>query len=1127
MREVIAICRSRKKARVHVAQVLDRYLWRIGDRTWRGKASNACLDRIARELRARASRATAVSIQEVRSSTESRMPMIRVGSRAMFSEDGLAPVASNPSDFARLHGTPMERNGLAVVRIAALFHDLGKATILFQEMITGALQGQKTAPATVAAVSFIRHELFSATVWDRLFGNMDDRTLKKSLDSASPADIDDACKSAADWLLRDGSPVNQRLRFNFLGDERRLTFAVGMLVLTHHRLPEGETDHLGLRGGAHARAMVEGGREKLRISEGMPFWHEQWWLRRLRKDAATILLDIGVGGLDIALRGSLVFADHIGSSEKEPSSALPEFLANTIKHSEAGLQPADSLSAHVKRVYLACRSAFDMLHRLRERLPALSESQMPPDLVRPEIEDPRFVWQMEAASAARALAASQEGGFFACVLSGTGTGKTRAAPTILAGAAFGDYRPERRYFRMTLGLGLRVLASQSAREYVEDLGLQPDDVRILLGTPTIEFAAALRDDSEDVSGSESLSALPEWLRVEQAEGAVPGADDPKEAAWLRGMSLDTDRDVPAILEKLIQVSGNAKKAGMFRALAATPVIVGTVDHLMGVASPTKSAFLPAAVRTLSSDLILDEIDQYGPEDLAALARLVFQAAAAGRRVLIMSATLTRDVSETFHAAYYAGWQRHALAFGVSKHVNLLFTGDATGSVVTNADGEGFGILYDSCRSRVLTALEKGAVLRRGKILEPCTSWDDLTQQVHDGCSRMHDGNASEIDGFRVSVGLVRMTRISHTAALFHQLQAGKLDGRIRLKLCLHSNFPRLHRAWVESTLKRALTRKGRDPLANLRSLCRAEGIFERAEAVGARDIEIVCVTSPVIETGNDLDFDYAILDPISMRSIVQAAGRVRRHRPGEWASINTLILGRSPIAMQSGKLAMPGVETDVPRETGVTRRYLSSYPERHFRDLAGDLSFDRINAAPILSDFDVCPLRDAETQLRVAMMVLSGENPPLGRYLEWSVARMNTRFTRTRVFRRSTLRSLRYALSGDGLEDANWLVDIGVGGSKSSWRRAMKPEFNLAPVIRSREYGYLFTDILQRAWLEHAPGGEPMSDHIMRQLVTVDVPDYGSETTLLPILTYGEQTGFTRNLPKDLFGPFGLAKENQ
>ena len=70
MREIIAVCRSGKKSRDRTARVLDQYFWRIGDRTWRGKATNACLDRVARELRSNATRNTAVTIQEVRSANE-------------------------------------------------------------------------------------------------------------------------------------------------------------------------------------------------------------------------------------------------------------------------------------------------------------------------------------------------------------------------------------------------------------------------------------------------------------------------------------------------------------------------------------------------------------------------------------------------------------------------------------------------------------------------------------------------------------------------------------------------------------------------------------------------------------------------------------------------------------------------------------------------------------------------------------------------------------------------------------------------------------------------------------------------------------------------------------------------
>jgi len=144
MREIIAVCRSGKKSRLRTAKVLDRYFWRIGDRTWRGKATNACLDRVARELRKGAARNTAVVIHEIRSSAESRAPLIRIGSKSAFSEEGLVPVASHPAEVRNVTArSPTNLSGLAAVRVAALFHDLGKATILFQGKLRRALAGGK------------------------------------------------------------------------------------------------------------------------------------------------------------------------------------------------------------------------------------------------------------------------------------------------------------------------------------------------------------------------------------------------------------------------------------------------------------------------------------------------------------------------------------------------------------------------------------------------------------------------------------------------------------------------------------------------------------------------------------------------------------------------------------------------------------------------------------------------------------------------------------------------------------------------------------------------------------------------------------------------------------------------
>src|SRR5690606_12584157 len=42
--------------------------------------------------------------------------------------------------------------------------------------------------------------------------------------------------------------------------------------------------------------------------------------------------------------------------------------------------------------------------------------------------------------------------------------------------------------------------------------------------------------------------------------------------------------------------------------------------------------------------------------------------------------------------------------------------------------------------------------------------------------------------------------------------------------------------------------------------------------------------------GRDHDYDWAVVEPSSMRSLIQLAGRIRRHRIGEVTTPNLLIL---------------------------------------------------------------------------------------------------------------------------------------------------------------------------------------------------------------------------------------------
>jgi CRISPR-associated endonuclease/helicase Cas3 len=1122
VREIIAVCRSSKRSRVRVAAVLDRFFWRIGDRTWRGRASNACLDRVARELRAEAKRNTAVVIHEIRSARESRVPIVRIGSRLAFSPEGVVPVVVRTAGAGVRYGrSESERARLAIVRIAILFHDLGKATILFQEKLRRGLKKRVKPEADP-----VRHELLSALVWDELVGAHDDADLIKKLGELKPGHIDDAFKAVVArarsyynnpnsamklaFAERDGSPANC---------EGTIAYAIGMLILTHHRLPDGSGNHLRLQAGAHVNHDAALNDANLKIAEGAPFWHSKKWLSRLRKAAECLQPGQGVPGLDIALRASLMFSDHLGSALSEArdikSVARNEHLGNTRDG-----KPGDTLEAHVDRVWQRALGSYDMLHRHRERYPALDEDQVPIDIRHPEAAPEPFAWQAIAANEARNLCEEREGGFFACLMAGTGTGKTRGAPTVLASAAFGDARSERRYLRITLALGLRSLATQSADEYVNDLRFDQNDVSVLIGRPPVRFK---EDEEEDslVGGSESLLALPEWLRVERAGGGPPREGDKREADWLRRLSVDTDRGLPATLDSILEHDRTGAPSA--RLLTTSPIIVGTVDHLMGVASPVRSRYLVPALRVLTSDLILDEIDQYDPEDIAAIGRLVYQAAAGGRRVIIMSATLTADVACALHQAYRQGWSAYAAASSLDEHVNVLCCSEAAGSCATNANGEAFESLYENCKTATISSLEEGPPRRLGKILPVRATWNELVGQIDTEASVLHDSTAGEVEGLRVSIGFVRLTRIAHAAALAVQLPAGPRNDRLRLKVCLHSQFPRLHRAWIENELKKALTRKERDPDSKLHEFCHRHRLIERVREEGCSELEIVVVTSPVIETGNDLDFDWAIIDPSSMRTIVQAAGRVWRHREYPSSAPNVAILGQSAVVMQMGKLELPGVETTPHPCTGVLRIDLNEFGDRLLVDLTGPDTFDRIDARAILGA-GMVPLRDKEAQLRCNFIAVDGDDAPLGTYIRHPTARLNCRMTQTRVFRRSTTRDLLYFKDGENLPDAAWMLDLAPGTRNSAPRQAVEHGLQ---VINASEPSLVFPDLEELAWKSQRQEFETPTTNQLRRLTQVRVPEYGDRSEQLePSVTYWEWTGFTRGCPQDLSGPFGKTDAN-
>jgi CRISPR-associated endonuclease/helicase Cas3 len=103
-------------------------------------------------------------------------------------------------------------------------------------------------------------------------------------------------------------------------------------------------------------------------------------------------------------------------------------------------------------------------------------------------------------------------------------------------------------------------------------------------------------------------------------------------------------------------------------------------------------------------------------------------------------------------------------------------------------------------------------------------------------------------------------------------------------LCVyHARYPLLVRAAIERELDGVLKRGDaawlqRAALRNALTISNAPNHL------------FIVLASPIVEVGRDHDYDWAIAEPSSMRSLIQLAGRVRRHRPEPWTSPNIGIL---------------------------------------------------------------------------------------------------------------------------------------------------------------------------------------------------------------------------------------------
>ncbi|MBX3659866.1 MAG: type I-F CRISPR-associated helicase Cas3 [Ramlibacter sp.] len=934
---VLFVSQCNKRALIETRRVLDQFAERRGDRTWQTPITQDGLTTVRKLLRQTARKNTAVACHWIRGHDHSELLWV-VGDTSQFNDQGAVPTNTTASNVLRAgdenawHHLPLMT---ALAALAALLHDLGKATQAFQDKLRNPGLRER---------NHYRHEWVSVRLFQAFVGRDDDAGWLQRLATYADADTDVQALEAT-WLnhvdgrlLRDGldePQAKQHLPFAHLPP---LAQAVAWLVFTHHRLPcmpvkqsQGmdaedleDARHTYRRFGARLRFINTSDlddvllrisadwnepRESVSASTLAAHWHfphglpvtQSAWRKQAARYARKLLELSQTAGQGAVLhdpfamhvaRLCLMLADHHYSSITDAAARTPylsqsyplyantrgnHYQNNSISRLQDKRQSPlfnQTLDEHLLGVQAHATLAARALPSLTRSLPAL-KSHKP---LKKRSADPRFAWQDKAAdlaSSVRARAAQQ--GAFIVNMASTGCGKTLGNARVMNSLADPSTG-----MRCAFAMGLRTLTLQTGRVFQNDLQLHDEQLAIQVGGAASRALFEYWEQRAEASGSASSQAL-----LDEA-----------------GTVLYEGNDQHPLLQRL---TDDAKA----RALVAAPLLVCTVDHLTPATESLRGGRqIAPMLRLLTGDLVLDEPDDFDMADLPALTRLVHWAGLLGSRVLLSSATLPPALVEGLFLAYRAGravYQRHRSERpGESVNVCCLWLDEFHHTHQNCADGAAFREAHSQYVHKRVAKLKQAEVRRLAHITALPDTWHgmqeaerrkDFARLVLAQAWALHQqphNHSTDASGKRVSLGLIRMANIApmyDVALAIYATDAllPALQGQVRIHLCVyHSQFPLLLRSAIEQHLDTQLNRRGakdgHDPALHrpaLRALIDAHPEPHHL---------FIVLGSPVTEVGRDHDYDWAVVEPSSMRSLIQLAGRVRRHRPGAVGGVNMVVL---------------------------------------------------------------------------------------------------------------------------------------------------------------------------------------------------------------------------------------------
>lgn len=875
----VFVSQCEKQAIIRTSRVLDSFANRIGDRTWKTIITEDGLVAVKHLLKKSASKNTAVACHIIHGTTDIQLAWI-VGKRSAFDVHGIIPISHTSQEIVN---TQYENTWVYLplikifVALAGLFHDFGKSSLSFQ---------QKLSKKSTQTNEMYRHEFISCLYLVGLEQTYDYQPLKMlNAIVANQVNFDSIIKTITP-LSYENKPMMRVSDF---------TFCIVWLVLSHHKIPT-PTQNLGNWKGVERgnltdlKNMVEctwgyciqeNPRIQITFPKDLPS-QNAIWMKQLKKWASKAMdlypmferaCEKGViRSLLQYSRLGLNFGDHFYSSQPHDPKWVPSttLYANTDESGNLK-QFLDEHLVGVTKEALSMAAALPKFERVSERASDISILKKRNGSASP------FVWQDKAVDAINvwkqsfglSTKAEDSFGFFGVNVASTGCGKTFANAKIMRALS-----SDGESLRYILGIGLRTLTLQTGDEYRTRIGLDDTELAVLIGSKAVETLHELDTMQEGVH-----------RQGESAQELLDGYVD---------FSRPLQENALAFL-----VHGDSAKALLF-----APVLACTIDYMMLATEVVRGGkWMLPFLRLMSSDLVIDEIDDFTDSDSIAIGRLIHLAGVLGRKVLISSATIPPDMATGYYRLYQDGYKQYLNFHELSGTQIACGWFDEFRSAVVSIDStESFSKSHEKfCIKRIENIMDferihgarrKGAIVKCEDIIT-LSGYEERKQayfeRILDEIKNQHTMQRyrDRETGKEISFGCVRVAHINECIELFGFLsERGELpDSELRV-MPYHSR---------QILLLRSLQEKHLDQVLRCKDGSREQAlshpiIRNHISHCSKPNIIFVLVCTPVEEIGRDHDFDWAIVEPSSYRSIIQLAGRVRRHRKEHCANPNISIM---------------------------------------------------------------------------------------------------------------------------------------------------------------------------------------------------------------------------------------------